>query len=119
MEIEVRMFRFDDQGDMHPVDKARFDAACEHLEPFVEFKGQCVRLAGALLVRQPDQTLLLQNIYGQYVHFNQEGFVDEEKLAAATRHTDKDLGQDYHNEFMWFPTETEIEKIKAAVGEVL
>lgn len=116
MEIEIRLFVFDEEGGIFPVDKKRFDAAAEHLEPMPEFKGQCVKMAGAMLMKQGDQAPSLQDVYGQYVYFDCEGFVDEEKLAAATRHTDKDLGRDYHNEFIWIPDAADIEKIKAALG---
>lgn len=116
MEIEVRLFVFDDEGGITPLDKKRFDAATEHLEPLPEFKGQRIRLAGAMLIRQGSEPATLGEIYGQVVYFDEDGFVDEEKLAAATSHTDKDLGRDYHNEFVWIPTGEDVEKIKAALG---
>lgn len=116
MEIDIRLFVFDDEGKVFPLDKKRFDAAAEHREPLTEYKGQCIKLAGAMLLRQGEQPPSVEEIYGQYVYFDDEGFVDEEKLAAATRHTDKDLGRDYHNEFLWVPDEADIAKIMAALG---
>ncbi|MGE4543051.1 MAG: hypothetical protein AB7D06_02965 [Pedobacter sp.] len=116
MEIEVRLFVFDDEGGIFPLDKKRYDAAVEHREPLPEFKGQCIKLAGAMLMRQDDQPATLEDVYGQFVYFDQDGFVDEEKLAAATCHTDKDLGREYHNEFIWTPDASDMEKIKAALG---
>ena len=115
MEIEVRLFIFDEEGGIIPLDKKHYDAAVEHQAPLPEFKGQCIKLAGAMLIRQGDQPATLEEIYGQFVYFDQEGFVDEEKLAAATCHTDKDLGRDYHNEFIWVPAEGDVAKIKAAL----
>lgn len=116
MEIEVRLFVFDDAGLTVPLDKKRYDAAVEHQDPLPEFKGQCVKLAGAMLVRHGDQSVSLEDVYGQFVYFDQDGFVDEEKLAAATCHSDKDLGLEYHNEFIWFPSDADVAKIRAALG---
>lgn len=67
-------------------------------------------------MRQGDQSATLEDVYGQFVCFDQDGFVDEEKLAAATCHTDKDLGREYHNEFVWVPSDADMAKIKAALG---
>jgi hypothetical protein len=116
MEIEVRLFVFDDEGGIFPLDKKRYDAAVEHQEPLPEFKGQCIKLAGAMLLLQGDQPASLEEVYGQFVYFDQDGFVDEEKLAAATRHADKELGREYHNPFIWTPGEADVARIKAALG---
>lgn len=116
MEIELRLFVFDDEGGVAPLDKKRFDAATEHQEPLPEYKGQCIKVAGAMLMQQGDEPATLGNVYGQIVCFNEEGFVDEEKLAAATKPTDKNIGQDYQNAFVWVLGEADIAKIKAVLG---
>lgn len=115
MEIEIRLFVFDEKGGVSPLDKKRFDAAEAHQTPLTEYKGQCIKLAGAMLMRPAHQPAELTEVYGQFVYFDDEGFVDEEQLSAATSVADKDLGEQYHNEFVWIPTESDMEKIKAAL----
>lgn len=115
MDIEIRLFVFDDKGGISPLDKKRFDAAVEHREPLPEFKGQRIKLAGAMLMQQGQQPAALADVYGQFVYFDEAGFVDEEKLAAATSCADKNLGEDYRNEYIWLPSEADMAKIKAAL----
>lgn len=115
MDVEIRLFVFDENGGVAPLDKQRFDAAVEHREPLPEFKGQRVKLAGALLMRQPDRPDALADVYGQFVYFDDEGFVDEEKMAAATSCADKNLGRDYHNAYVWVPGAADKAKIEAVL----
>jgi hypothetical protein len=116
MEIEVRIFVFDDEGEVRPLDKKRYDEAVEHTAAIPEFSNRRIKLAGAMLRQEEGQPAVLHEVYGQYVYFDQEGFVGEEKLAEATCHTDKLKSEGYSNPFVWQPSDEDVAKIKAALG---
>ncbi len=115
MDMEVRLFIFNDDGTVEPLDKQRFDLAVEHQEPLPEFSGRCIKLAGVLIEPGPG-AVSLQDVYGQFVYFDQEGFVDETKLIESIRYGDKVGEEGYQNEFVWTPSEADLAKIRAAIG---
>jgi hypothetical protein len=116
MEIEVRIFVFDDEGEVRPLDKKRYDDAVEHTAAISEFSNRRIKLAGAMLRLEEGRPAVLHEVYGQYVYFDREGYVDDEKLAEATCHTDKMSSEGYSNPFVWQPSEEDMAKIKAALG---
>ncbi|MEZ4483103.1 MAG: hypothetical protein R2864_00445 [Syntrophotaleaceae bacterium] len=114
MELEICLFVFAEDGTVTPLDKKRFDKAVDHLEPLPEFSGRCIKVAGAMLDRS--QSSVIQEIFGQYVFFDDKGMVSEEKLNEASRYNDKIAEEGYHNDFIWTPNEDERSKIEAALG---
>jgi hypothetical protein len=115
MDMEVRLFVFNDDGTVESLDKERFDRAVEHQEPLPEFSGRCIKLAGALIA-PGSGTVSLQDVYGQFVYFDKEGFVDETKLIESIRYCDKAGEEGYQNEFVWTPNEADRARIRAAIG---
>jgi hypothetical protein len=115
MDMEVRLFVFNDDGTVESLDKERFDRAVEHQEPLPEFSGRCIKLAG-VLVEPGSGAVSLKDVYGQFVYFDQEGFVDETKLIESIRYSDKIGEEGYQNEFVWTPNEADRARIKAAIG---
>jgi hypothetical protein len=115
MDVEVRLFIFNDDGSIEPLDKDRFDRAVEHLEPLPEFSGRCLKLAGVLVEAGPGP-ISPQNVFGQFVYFDQQGFVDEIRLIESIRYSDKIGEEGYQNEFVWTPNEADRARIKAAIG---
>jgi hypothetical protein len=115
MDMEVRLFVFNDDGTVAFLDKQRFDLAVEHQEPLTEFSGRCIKLAGVVM-ETGSGAVSLQDVYGQFVYFDQEGFVDETKLIESIRYSDKAGEEGYQNEFVWTPNEADRARIKNAIG---
>jgi hypothetical protein len=111
MELEVRLFIFAEDGHLVPLDKGCFDQAVDHQAPMPEFSGQCLKVAGALV-----GSGALQDVFGQFVYFDEKGFVDESKLIESIRYSDKMTEEGYQNEFVWSPSEKDRDKIRKAIG---
>jgi hypothetical protein len=116
MDVEIRLFVVDEQGGLEPLDKDKFDGAVERIVPLPQYQGQRVKIAGAMLQKAGGQVAEVLEVYGQYVWFDQDGYVDQEKLAESIRHTDKDLGEGYHNPYIWQPDESDMAKVRAALA---
>lgn len=114
MELEICLFVFAEDGTVAPLDKARFDKAVDHLEPLPEFAGRCLKVAGVMLDRS--QSPVIQEVFGQYVFFDDKGMVSEEKLIEATRYGDKIAEEGYKNDFIWAPNAADRAKIEAALS---
>jgi hypothetical protein len=115
MDLEVRLFIFAGDGTLVKLDKERFDRAVDRQEPLPDFSGQCLKVAGVLLGLGSGQTAL-QDVYGQFVYFDEQGFVDEVKLIESIRYSDKITEKGYQTEFVWSPTDEDLDRIKKAVG---
>jgi hypothetical protein len=111
MEVEVRLLIFADDGTLAPLDKGCFDRAVNREAPMPEFAGQCLKVAGALI-----DSGSLQDVFGQFVYFDEKGFVDEVKLIESIRYSDKITEEGYQNEFVWSPSEGDLAKIRKAIG---
>jgi len=116
MEVEIRLFVIEEGGTLEPLDKEKLDGAVERIVPLPQFKGKRVKVAGVMMQKAGGQPAEMLEVYGQYVWFDDEGYVDQEKLAESVRHTDKDLGKDYHNPYIWQPDESDMAKIRAALS---
>ena len=114
MEMEICLFVFADDGTVTPLDKDRFERAVAHMEPLAEFSGRCIKLAGAVIDRSQGAAVV-QDVYGQYVYFDEQGMVDEEKLTEAARYAGKVAEEGYQNEFVWTPSADDRAKIEAVL----
>jgi len=114
MEMEICLFVFAEDGTVTPLDKKRFDKAVDHVEPLSEYSGRCIKVAGAMIDRS--QAPMIQEVFGQYVFFDDKGMVSEEKLIEATRYSDKIAEEGYKNDFIWVPDADDRAKIEAALG---
>jgi hypothetical protein len=115
MDLEIRLFVVDEQGGLEPLDKDKFDGAVERIVPLPQYQGRCLKIIGAMIQKVGGQAEVLE-VYGQYVWIDKDGYVDQEKLAESIRHTDKDLGEGYHNPYIWQPDESDLAKIRAALA---
>lgn len=115
MDMEIRLFIFAEDGTLLSLEKERFDRAVDHQEPVVEYSGQCLKLAGVLFDSDSGQ-VSQQNVFGQFVYFDEQGYVDEVKLNQSIRYSDKVTEQGYQNEFVWSPTAEDFDRIKKAIG---
>ncbi|MEZ4599739.1 MAG: hypothetical protein R2940_08115 [Syntrophotaleaceae bacterium] len=111
MELEVRLFIFAEDGQLLPLDKGRFDQAVDRQAAMPEFSGQCLKVAGALVDGGE-----VQDAFGQFVYFDEKGFVDEVKLIESIRYSDKITEEGYQNEFVWSPSEEDRDRIRKAIG---
>lgn len=114
MELEICLFVFAEDGTVTPLDKAAFNKAVERLAPLLEYAGRCIKVAGAMLDRS--QTPVIQEIYGQYVFFDDQGLVSEAKMIEASLYRDKIAEEGYKNDFIWTPTADDRAKIEAALS---
>jgi hypothetical protein len=114
MELEICLFVFAEDGTVTPLDKAALDKAVDQLEPLPEYAGRCLKVAGAMLDRR--QTPVVQEVFGQYVFFDDKGMVSEEKMIEASRYRDKIAEEGYQNDFIWTPDADDRAKIEAALS---
>ncbi len=114
MELEICLFIFAEDGTVTPLDKEALDKAVDHQEPLPEYAGRCLKVAGAMLDRS--QTPAVQEVFGQYVFFDDKGMVSEEKMIEATRYRDKIAEEGYKNDFIWAPDADDRAKIEAALN---